>query len=118
MTISDPDQAGFQMLHLWDSNGTVGGGQFTVNGVAQTGGHEIDVAPADLPNTFFNVGTLGGTDTLYAQLLQWNGQLTPWKSITVTAPVARLPSLSVFDDPSAVRGSSVALGQSGVHCRS
>jgi uncharacterized protein (DUF983 family) len=110
VTISDPDQAGFQMLHLWDSNGTVGGGQFMVNGVAQTGGHEIDVAPADVTNTVFNVGTLGGSDTLYAQLLQWNGQLTAWKSFTVTAPVARLPSLSVFDDPSAVRGAPVALG--------
>ena len=85
------------------------GGQFIVNGVPQTGGHEIDIAPAELPNTVFNVGTLGGSDTLYAQLLQWNGQLTAWKSFTVSAPVARLSSLSVFDDPSAVRGAPVAL---------
>jgi hypothetical protein len=109
LTISDLDQAGFQMLHLWDSNGTVGGGQFTVTGVPQTGGHQIDVAPADLPNTFFNVGTLGGTDTVYAQLLQWNGELTPWKSITVTAQKAQLPSISVSDEAHAVRGSSIAL---------
>ena len=43
MTISDPDSVGYQKLELWDSNGTVAGGQFVVNGVPQTGGHEIDV---------------------------------------------------------------------------
>src|SRR5262249_14812005 len=83
VTISDPDQVGFQKLELWDSAGTVAGGQFVVNGVAQTGGHEIDVAPANVANTVFDVGTLGGTDTLWAQLLQNNGQVTGWQKFSV-----------------------------------
>ncbi len=51
--------SGYQKLELWDSNGTVAGGQFEVNGVAQTGGHEIDVTPANVANTVFDAGTLG-----------------------------------------------------------
>ena len=53
-----------------------------VNGTPQTGGHEIDVSPGDVANTVFDVGTLGGTDTLWAQLLQANGQLTGWEPFT------------------------------------
>ena len=45
---------------LWDSDGTVAGGQFVVNGAAQTGGHEIDVSPANVANTVFDASTLGG----------------------------------------------------------
>jgi hypothetical protein len=58
VSISDPEQAGFQTLELWDSNGNPGTGQLLVNGMPQTGGHEIDVAPADVAGTVFNVGTL------------------------------------------------------------
>ena len=44
LTIGDPGNVGYQKLELWDSNGTLTGGQFKINGVAhQTGGHEIDV---------------------------------------------------------------------------
>ena len=109
VTIADPDNAGFAQLHLWDSNGTLGGGQFIVNGAPQTGGHEIDVAPGDVAGTVFDVGTLGGSDTLYAQLLQWNGQLTAWKSFTVTAPAGKLPTLSVHSQSGQTRGGSIGL---------
>ena len=109
LTISDPDQVGFQKLELWDSSGTVGGGQFVVNGIAQTGGHEIDVAPADVAKTIFDVGTLGGTDTLWAQLLQDNGQVTGWQMFTVTAPAARLPALNVISTSNATRGGTLPL---------
>ena len=109
VTISDPDGVGYQKLELWDSAGTVGGGQFVVNGTPQTGGHEIDVAPANVGSTMFDVGTLGGTDTLWAQLLQNNGQVTGWQQFTVTAPATRLPTLSVSSDGSATRGQTLAL---------
>lgn len=35
VTITDPDSVGYQRLELWDSNGTVGGGQFVINGGAE-----------------------------------------------------------------------------------
>ena len=73
VTISDPGFVGYQQLELWDSKGTLAGGQFVVNGVAQSGGHEIDVSPANVANTVFDAGTAGGTDTLLARLLQNNG---------------------------------------------
>jgi hypothetical protein len=40
ISVSDPDGAGYQTLELWDSDGTTAGGQFIINGVAQSGGHE------------------------------------------------------------------------------
>ncbi len=40
-----------RLPHSVDSNGTAAGGQFVVNGVAQTGGHEIDVTPGNVSNT-------------------------------------------------------------------
>jgi hypothetical protein len=88
LTISDPGNVGFQKLELWDSHGTVTGGQFVVHGVAQTGGHEIDVTPANVANTVFDVGTSGGTDTLWAQLQLNDGTLSGWQEFTVTAPAA------------------------------
>jgi hypothetical protein len=109
VAISDPDSVGYQTLELWDSNGTAFGGQFMVNGVAQAGGQEIDVSPANVANTVFDVGTAGGTDTLWARLLENNGTLTTWQEFTVTAPTATLPSIAVSSDPSATRGQTVAL---------
>jgi hypothetical protein len=109
VTISDPDSFGYQKLELWDSNGTAAGGQFVVNSVAQSGGHEIDVMPANVANTVFDVGSLGGTDTLWAQLLENDGTLTGWQKFTVTAPVARTPTIAVTSDPSATRGQTLAL---------
>ena len=85
-------QVGFQKLELWDSIGTAAGGQFVVNGSPQTGGHEIDVAPGDVANTVFDVGTLGGTDTLWAQLLERQRPATGWQPFTVSAPAAQLPT--------------------------
>jgi hypothetical protein len=109
--ISDPDSIGFQALHLWDSNGTVGGGRFVVNGMPQTGGHVIDVSPSDFASTVFKVGTLGGTDQLWVQLLQVNGELSSWTPFTVTAPAAQLPSVAVQDDRSATAGESIPLSR-------
>ena len=62
------------------------GGQFVVNGVAQTGGQEIDLTPANVANTVYDVGTAGGTVILYAQL-DVNGTLSGWQQFAVTAPV-------------------------------
>jgi hypothetical protein len=93
----------------WDSNSTIAGGQFVVNGVPQTSGHEIDVSPANFANTVFDVGTLGGTDTLWAQLLQNNGQATGWQQFIVTAPPARLPTLAVQDFSGATAGQTIGL---------
>jgi microcystin-dependent protein len=91
VTIADPDNVGYQQLELWDSNGTLAGGHFVINGVFETGGFEIDVSPANVANTVFDAGTSAGTDTLWARLLQDNGTLTSWMPFTVTVPT---PSLS------------------------
>jgi hypothetical protein len=109
VAISDRFGLGFQNLELWDSNGTVAGGQFVVNGTPQTGGHEIDVSPSNVANTVFDVGTLGGTDMLWAQLLQNNGQLTGWQQFNVTAPAAQLPTMSVSSSSGAARGQPIGL---------
>ena len=101
MTISDPGFVGYQQLELWDSKGTLAGGQFVVNGVPQTGGHEIDVSPANVANTVFDAGTAGGTDTLWARLLQNDGSLTAWQQLTVTVPS---PTLSVTSVAGAIQG--------------
>ena len=42
------------------------------------------MSPANVANTVFDAGTLGGTDTLAARLLQENGTLTPWQKFAVT----------------------------------
>src|SRR5205814_2035601 len=107
--ISDPDGVGYQKLELWDSNGTAAGGQFFINGVAQTGAHEIDLTSASLASTTFKVGTTGGSDKLYAQLLQNDGSVINWKQFTVTAPKAALPTLTVTSNGAATRGQVLAL---------
>ena len=114
ITISDPGFVGYQQLELWDSNGTVAGGQFVVNGVPQTGGHEIDVSPANVANTVFEAGTAGGSDTLWARLLQNNGTITPWQEFTVTDPVtvaagATVELSSAFVGPVSFAGSTGTL---------
>ena len=106
VTIADPGFVGYQKLELWDSNGTLAGGQFVVNGVAQTGGHEIDVSPANVANTVFDAGTAGGTDTLWARLLQNDGTLTAWQQFTVTVPQ---PTLNVTGIGSAIGGAVLNL---------
>ncbi len=106
VTIVDPGVVGYQKLELWDSNGTAAGGQFVVDGVAQTGGHEIDVAPADVANTVFDAGTAAGADTLWARLLQNDGTLTPWQLFTVTVLA---PTLTVHNDPTATGGQHLSI---------
>src|SRR4029077_3841565 len=109
VSIADPDRVSFQKLELWDSyGGSALAGQFVVNGAPQGSGREIDVTPADVANTFFNAGSLGGSDLLWAQLVESDGQLSGWKSFTVSAPPARLPSFSV-SGTSAARGDTIAL---------
>jgi hypothetical protein len=106
VTVSDPGSVGYRELELWDSDGTAAGGQFVINGVAQTGGHEIDVSQANVANTVFDAGTSGGTDTLWARLLQNNGTLTPWQEFAVTVP---LPTLSVTSATEAIGGQAFNL---------
>jgi len=106
VSLSDPGSVGYQTLELWDSNGTAAGGQFVVNGVAESGGHEIDVSPANVANTVFDAGTLGGTDILWARLLQNDGTLTAWQQFDVSVPT---PTLTVTSDASATAGQHIAV---------
>jgi len=90
ITITDPGNVGYQNLELWDSDGTAATGQFKINGVAQTGGHEIDVSQAVVNTSgavVFDEGTTGNTDTLRARLLQNDGTLTPWQQFTLVDPL-------------------------------
>ena len=59
------------------------------------------------------MSVLGGTDTLWAQLLLKNGQLSGWQQFTVTAPVARVPTLTVKNDANATRGQGIESVHSG-----
>ena len=94
LTISDPGNVGYNQLELWDSNGTPSGGQFVVNGAPQSGGREIDISPTDIVNAVFDVGLLGGTDTIWARLLQSNAQLTDWQKFLVAAPIDTPPTVT------------------------
>src|SRR5260370_2002644 len=109
VTIYDPSNAGYQQLELWDAKGTVGGGQFMVNSVAQTGGHEIDVSPANVANTVFDAGTLGGTDTLWARLLQNDVTITRSHVCTPVTPASRLPTSACNKISNATQGHVINL---------
>jgi len=65
VNVIDAGNIGYQTLELWDSDGRTAGGKFVVNGTAQTGGHEIDVSPANVASTVFGRRDRGGTDTLW-----------------------------------------------------
>jgi hypothetical protein len=111
-TISDPGGVSYQNLELWDSNGTAATGQFVVNGMAQTGGHEIDVTPANVANTVFDEGTSGNTDKLWARLQQNDGTLTPWQQFSVVDPVTIAQGATVeLTGPYA--GSAIFAGTAG-----
>lgn len=103
----DPSNVGFSKLELWHSVGPADGSQLVVNGAPQTTGHEIDLSPADVANTVFNVGS-GGTDTLWARLLQNDGSLTPWQSFTVTAAPDHTPVVTA-PDYAASHGQNIAV---------
>src|SRR6185437_11476053 len=112
VTISDPGSVGYSRLELWDANGTAATGQFVVGGTRESGGHEIDVTPADVATAVFDVGTAGGTDQLWARLKQNDGTLTDWQTFAVTAPAAPAahpPTLSVSNDANATPGATIAL---------
>jgi hypothetical protein len=108
LTISDPGNVGFQKLELWDSHGTISGGQFWVAGVPQSGGHEIDVNSgiANSAHVVFDAGAAAGTDTLWAQLQLNDGSVTGWQPFTVTVPEA---SLSVHSVANATKGQIINL---------
>ena len=108
VTVSDPDNVGYTQLVLIDAQGIPTGGQFVVNGVAQAGGQEIILTPANFANTVYDVGTAGGTDTIYATL-DVNGTYSGWQQLTVTAPTVQPPTLSVTSDPNATGGQAIAL---------
>ncbi|MDA9430599.1 hypothetical protein XH88_02140, partial [Bradyrhizobium sp. CCBAU 51627] len=112
VTIADPGNAGYRMLELWDSFGTAATGQFVVNGSAQTGGHEIDVSPANVANVVFNEGTTGNTDTLWAQLLLNNGTTTGWQQFTVVDPIT-IDEGATLELAHAYAGHAIFAGSSG-----
>ena len=109
VTILDPGNVGYQALEFWDNNGsTAATGQLFINGVAQTGGHEIDVTPANVANVVFDVGTAGGSDTVSVRLKQNNGQEGDWhQQFTVTAPADRAPVVNATN-VTATRGQTSA----------
>jgi hypothetical protein len=108
VTITDSTHVGYQKLELYDSDGTVAGGQFVINGVAQTGGHEIDVTPANVASTVFDTGTAAGSDLLYAQLMFNDGTLSGWKSFTVNSTGIPEPTIAVQGDPAVTGGQQAA----------
>jgi len=95
LSISDPNGLGYQKLELWESLGSVAGDQFVVNGVTQGFGQKIDVAAADVANTTFDVGAMGGTDKLWAQVVENDGTLSGWQQFNVTSPPDQTPVASV-----------------------
>jgi hypothetical protein len=107
VTIADPGSLGYQKLELWDSNGTAAGGQFKINGAAQTAGHEIDVTSATFASTVFDVGTASGTDTLWAQLVENDGTLSGWRPFTVSSLTP--PALAVSSIANATNGQVINL---------
>ena len=106
ITVSDPGHVGYQKLELWDSNGTAAGGRFVIGGTAQTGGHEIDVASANVSSVVFDAGTAAGTDTIWAQLLLNDGTTSGWQAISVTVPN---PGLVVNASVNATTGQQLSL---------
>lgn len=56
VTISDPSNVVYQTPEPWDSDGTVVGGEFKINNVAQPAGRTINVSPANVANTVFDAG--------------------------------------------------------------
>ena len=61
----------------------------------RAGGHEIDVTPANVANTVFDVGASGGKRCPVGSPSPKNGQLTTWQSYTVTAPIDTGPAETV-----------------------
>lgn len=88
-----------QAVELYDSNGTVAGGRFIVNGAPQTGGHTIDLTDAQAAHTNFVAGTAAGTDTLWARLLMADASVTPWQQFTITVPNPTLTTAGSFIEP-------------------
>src|SRR3984885_2188176 len=104
VTISDLDSVGYQTLQLWDSDGTTTGGEFLINGVAQTGNQAINVPSG--ANVVFDAGTGSGTDTLWARLIQSNGTATGWEEFSVSVPA---PTVNVSGIANATTGEVINL---------
>jgi hypothetical protein len=80
--------------------------------VAQTGGHEIDVSPANVANTVFDEGTTGNTDTLWAQLMLNDGTVTGWQKFTVVDPVT-IDQGATVELAGAYAGEAIFAGNAG-----
>jgi hypothetical protein len=63
--------------------------------IGNFGGHEIELSPADAARVVFDVGTAGGTNVLWAQVQESNGQETGWQRFTVTAPPDTAPVIAL-----------------------
>lgn len=89
-----------------------GSGTLAYGLVGQTGGHEIDVSPANVASMVFDEGTTGNTDTLWAQLLLSNNTVTGWAKFTVVDPVTIAQGATLeFADPYA--GHAIFAGNAG-----
>ena len=65
INVNDSDGDAPVTYRFWDS---AGGGRFTLNGVTQASGQNIDVAAANIANLAYVGGSQPGSETLYAQV--------------------------------------------------
>jgi hypothetical protein len=86
-TVHDAGNIGYKDLELYDTAGTAAGGRFFVNGVAQGGNQVISLTSGELANTTFHVGTGGGTDTIYAWVLENDNTISTPQVLTITDPL-------------------------------
>jgi hypothetical protein len=82
-TASDPDGDSIAQYDFWDTG--EGGGHWVVNGVAQTGGHDIFVAASQMAHMSYVAGS--STDTLWVRVN--DGTLwSPWSQAFTVSPGA------------------------------
>jgi len=90
---------------FWDSTFDDSSGHFVINGVAQGGGHAIDVNPTQLMYASFQTGS--GSDDLWVRAFDgtvWSG----WQEFHVNAPVDHTP-VAAAPGYVASRGEAIAL---------
>jgi hypothetical protein len=93
-SVSDADHDAMTKYQFWDDTANAGSGYFTVNGVAQTAQHTIDVSAAQLSQTSFH--GVSGSDDLFVRSfdgVSWSA----WTEFHVTAPVNHTPVVSASD---------------------
>jgi len=67
-----------------------------VNGVAANRGPQIDVAPSNVANTVFDVGSSSLSDTLWARLEFKQRVVSAWQSYTIAVPEVALSSAAIM----------------------